>query len=477
MNHFFSKLNKMKNWTRRDWLKTLGLASLIPVSSTIDAENPVLIDLDDPDIFEFPHNAFHRPIEKPITCIVIGAGARGNTYSSYTERFKGEMNIIGVAEPNAIRRERFSKRYNIAAENQVNTWEDIFTRPKFADAVMITTPDHLHFGPAMKALELGYDLLLEKPIAQSWQECKAILDAAKKYNRIVAVCHVLRYTPYFRKMKEIIDSGVLGEIVSVQHFEPIEHVHMSHSYVRGIWRKEKETNPIILAKSCHDMDIMRWLIGKRCTTMASFGKLSHFKKENAPEGSTLRCTDGCKVEATCPFSALRIYYRERTWLYHFDLPWNEEQGPAIMKELTEGNYGRCVYHCDNDVPDHQVCMMEFEGGVTASFNMEALTSYHGRRTRIMGTKGDIVGDEEEMRIANFSTKKVEILKTADYAKITSGHGGGDYSLTRDFIQAVAHQEPKVLTSTIDLSMESHLMGFKAEESRHQERIVNVNIES
>jgi predicted dehydrogenase len=475
MTFLKNTFKNMKNWTRRDWLKTLGLASLFPLHNTAQAETENLIDLDDPEIFEFPHNAFHRPIEKPITCIVIGAGARGNTYSSYTERFKGEMDIIGVAEPNQIRKERFSKRYNIAGENQMNTWEEVFQRPKFADAVMITTPDHLHYGPAMKALEMGYDLLLEKPIAQTWKECSDILAAAKKYNRIVAVCHVLRYTPYFRKMKEIVDSGVLGQIVSVQHFEPIEHIHITHSYVRGIWRSSKETNPIILAKSCHDMDILRWIIGKKCTSMASFGKLSHFKKEKAPEGSTMRCTDGCKVEATCPYSALRIYYRERSWLYHFDLP-DGEQGPAIMKELTDGNYGRCVYQCDNDVPDHQICAMEFEDGITASFNMEAFTSYSGRRTRIMGSMGDIVGDEETMTIANFSTKEVKVLKTADYAKITSGHGGGDYSLARDFIQAVAHQDTRVLTSTIDLSMESHLMGFRAEDSRLEGRVLSVNMD-
>jgi predicted dehydrogenase len=468
--------NNMKHWTRRDWLKTLGLATIFPaVASAAEQETPTLIDLDAPEVFEFPHNAFHRPLDKPITCIVIGAGARGNTYSSYTERFKGEMNIVGVAEPNQIRRERFSKRYSIPPANQVNTWEDVFSRPKFADAVMITTPDHLHFGPAMKALEMGYDLLLEKPIAQTWEECKAILDSAKKHKRIVAVCHVLRYTPYFRKMKEIVDSGALGQIISVQHMEPIEHIHMTHSYVRGIWRRAEETNPIILAKSCHDMDILRWIIGKSCKTMVSFGDLSWFKKENAPEGSTMRCTDGCKVETTCAYSALRIYYRERTWLYHFDLP-EGNQGPAIMKELTEGRHGRCVYHCDNNVPDHQTCMMEFEGGVTATFNMEALTSYSGRRTRIMGSLGDLVGDEETMTIADFSTKTTKVLKTADYAKITSGHGGGDYSLARDFIQAVAHQDERILTSTIDLSMESHLMGFKAEDSRHQGRVVNVGME-
>jgi predicted dehydrogenase len=468
---FFNQIFwKMKNWSRRDWLKLLGISSLAVAAEPLRAAEQTATEA----LPEFPVNPLHRPIEKAVTCIVIGAGARGNTYSAYTENYKGEMSIVGVAEPRQARKERFSKRYNIPDNQQFKTWEDVFKVPKFADAVMICTPDNLHFGPAMEALKMGYDLLLEKPIAQTWHECKAILDQAKKYNRIVAVCHVLRYTPYFRKIKEVVDSGALGDIISVQHIEPIEHIHMSHSYVRGIWRKEEETNPIILAKSCHDMDILRWIIGKPCKDMVSFGDLKWFKKENAPEGSTMRCTDGCKVEATCAYSALRIYHRERTWLYHFDLPSDMEQGKAILQELKTGNWGRCVYQCDNNVPDHQVCAMTFEGGITATFNMEAHTSYHGRRTRIMGSKGDLVGDEEVMSIANFSTKQVETWKTADHTTIKSGHGGGDFGIVRDFIQAVAHQDPKILTSTIDLSMESHLMGFKAEESRHKGKIAHVN---
>lgn len=460
----------MKNWTRRDWLKMLGLASFVSNAAEVEVvEAAPIVELP-----EFFHNPRHRPLNQPIKCVVIGAGARGNTYSSYTEHYKGEMEIVGVAEPIPSRRERFSKRYNIPADKQFTTWEEVFKVAKFADAVLICTPDNLHYGPAMAALAQGYDLLLEKPIAQTWKECKDILDSAKKHNRIVAVCHVLRYTPYFRKIKEIVDSGAIGDIISVQHIEPIGNVHMSHSYVRGIWRKEEETNPIIMAKSCHDMDIMRWIINKNCKDMVSFGDLRWFKKENAPEGSTMRCTDGCKVEATCPYSALRIYHRERTWLYHFNLPQDMDQGEAIMNELKTGNWGRCVYQCDNDVPDHQVCAMTFDGGITATFNMEAHTSYHGRKTRIMGSAGDIVGDEEVLTIANFSTKKVETWRTADHVTLKSGHGGGDYSIVKDFIQAVAHQDPKILTSTIDLSMESHLMCFKAEESRHQERVVQVS---
>ena len=337
------------------------------------------------------------------------------------------------------------------------------------------SPDHLHYGPAMEGLNLGYDLLLEKPIAQTWKECHDILKLTKEKNRIVAVCHVLRYTAYFRKMKEVVSSGVLGDIVSVQHFEPVEHIHMSHSFVRGNWRNSKESNPMILAKSCHDLDILRWIIDVPCKKLSSFGSLKLFKKENAPKGSVLRCTEGCKAEETCPYSALKIYYRDRTYLHHFDLPQEGDKGEAIMKNLKEGPYGRCVYHCDNDVVDHQVVAMEFDKEITCAFSMEAFTSYHGRRTRIMGTMGDAVGDMNTLTVYDFRTKQQTVYETSKLLQDSSGHGGGDYGLMHDFVKAVANKNPNLLTSTIDASMESHLMAFKAEESRHTGKTVEVNI--
>ena len=253
-------------------------------------------------------------IENPVTAITLGAGNRGNVYGNYGIEFSKELDIIGVAEPISIRKERYAKKHNILEENRFDTWEDVFNRPKFADAVIITTPDNLHYGPCMKALELGYDVLLEKPIAPTEKECLDILNLANKTGRIVAVCHVLRYAPYFIKLREMIQSGAIGKLISIQHLEPIEHIHMSHSYVRGNWHNSKETTPIILAKSCHDLDILRWLIDKPCKSIAAFGSLKWFKKENAPEGSTNRCTDGCAVEKNCPYSALKIYNKPFFWL-------------------------------------------------------------------------------------------------------------------------------------------------------------------
>jgi Oxidoreductase family, NAD-binding Rossmann fold/Oxidoreductase family, C-terminal alpha/beta domain len=410
-------------------------------------------------------------LDKPVTAITLGAGSRGNVYGNYALKYPGNLDIVGVAEPIKVRNDRYAKKHQIDDKYRFDTWERVFERPKFADAIITSTPDNLHYAPCMKALEMGYDILLEKPISPSERECRDILRLAKKTGRIVAVCHVLRYAPYFIKLRDLIQSGLLGKVVSVQHIEPIHHIHMSHSYVRGNWHNSKATTPIILAKSCHDLDILRWMLGKPAKAIQAFGDLSWFRKENAPEGSTARCTDGCKVEGSCPYSAIQIYYRKRTWTYVFDFPDNkDEHAEFIMNQIKTTNYGRCVYRMDNDQPDHYTTNILFEDNVTASFSMEAFTSYEGRRTRIMGTLGDVVGDMTSMIHTDFLTgKKTEWKQESD------GHGGGDWQLVNDWLLAISKKDPSLLTSTIDQSIESHVMGFMAEESRKHKRVMDVKM--
>jgi len=460
-----------KKINRRQSLKSMGLLGLSLGVGPID----------DPNIIKRTFNesgSFHEgSISKKLTAIVCGAGARGNTYGKYALEYPDELDVIGVAEPIDIRRQRYANKHNIETKHQFHTWEEFFDKPKMADICIITTPDDLHYGPAMAALEKGYDLLLEKPIAQTWKECHDILKLQKEKDAIVAVCHVLRYSPYYRKIKEILKEKRLGQLISVQHFEPIQYVHMAHSFVRGNWRRKEDTNPIILAKSCHDMDMLRWWIDEPCNYLSSFGSLSWFKSENAPEGSTNRCTDGCAIESTCPYSAKRIYFDERIWLYVFDLPEEEEkQGDAIMEYLKTGPYGRCVYKCDNNVVDHQIVSMEFNNEITANFSMEAFTDYWGRRTRIMGSMGCVVGDESDLYISNFSAKAVEHWNTEENAKVVSGHGGGDWGLVKDFLLAVDAQDESLLSSTLGASMESHLMAFKAEESRLDKTVKKITLD-
>lgn len=454
-----------KNNSRRNWLKKIGI---VAGSSLLDW--PAFAAIHQLPV-EFAKPASFQPLDKPITAITLGAGGRGNVYGNFAVANPGLLDIIGVAEPIAIRNERYATKHAIAAENRFNTWEDIFTKPKFADAIIITTPDNLHYGPCMKALEMGYDVLLEKPIAPTEKECRNILALAKKTKRIVAVCHVLRYAPYFGELKTLMDSGKLGKIMSVQHLEPIQHIHMSHSYVRGNWHNSKDTTPIILAKSCHDLDMLRWLIGKPAKKIQAFGELSWFKKENAPAGSTDRCSNGCAVEATCPYSAVKIYQRDRSWLGVFDLPDDKAQWTNTINErLQTTNYGRCVYRMENDQPDHYTANIQFEDNITASFSMEAFTSYDGRRTRVMGSLGDVVGDMTSFTYTDFLTGKATKWETK-----TDGHGGGDWRLIADWVQAVAKQDASLLSSTIDASIESHVMGFAAEKSRLNSKVVEVKL--
>ena len=456
-----------RSWNRRDMIKALGVATAGATFS-----RSALASLMSQPVKGEPHAVYPSP-DRPVTAIVAGAGARGNTYAPYSLQFPAELKIVGVAEPVPFRRDRFVKKYNIAQEHVFTTWEDIFKVPKFADVVIITTPDRLHYGPAMAALNMGYDVLLEKAIAQTWTQCTDILHLAESKKRMVAICHELRYAPFFKKIKDVIDAGAIGRLISIQWLEPVWNIHMSHSFVRGNWRNTAESNPMLLSKCCHDLDLLSWYVGKPCTRVGSFGSLTWFRKENAPSGSPARCTDGCPVEAQCPYSALKIYNPKGGWNFVLDLPEGGDQQAATTEKLKTGPYGRCVYRCDNDVVDHQVVELEYAGGVTASLSMEAHTSYGGRRVRIMGSEGDLVGDENDLFISSFRTGETAKWNVKDNADVSSGHGGGDFALLASFIQAISQKNPDLLLTNIATAMESHWIGFKAEQARTNGAIVEV----
>ena len=469
---------------RRDFLKSCGLiATGVALSDPIAKAETALnisgsgasqLDDEKSDIHirlrsQRPHN------DKPITVVIIGAGNRGRVYASYAKTYNDNIKVVGVSDIIESRCNRIADQHGVPQENRFGHYREVFERPKMADAVIIATPDDRHYEPCIKALELGYDVLLEKPVAPTEKECSEILKLSEKSGRIVAISHVLRYAPYFIALKAVVDSGAIGDIVSVQHQEPIEFAHMAHSYVRGNWRCEKDTTPIILAKSCHDLDIIRWIVGKPCKSISAYGSLHLFKKENMPEGAPARCTDGCPHQGTCPFSAIDIYVRDKRHLGVFDLKDRKDEN-EIMEKLRTNWYGRCVYQCDNDQPDHYVANMEFEGGITSSFTMDAFTPHGGRRTRIMGTKGYIEGNAKTFTLWDFKTRTSKTWRkdVADFDEYKeSGHGGGDFGLVRDFVEAVAAQDPTKLSSSIRDSIESHIMGFAAEKSRKSNKKVDV----
>jgi predicted dehydrogenase len=471
---------------RRDFFKSAGvIAAGAMLSPRLFASESQASDIFNPEIQQegdlndvFPSRSLRADVNKPVTVAILGLGNRGNVYARYSKKFPHAMKIVAIADINEARLKSLGDEYDVPKEMRFKSVDEFFAVPKMCDAVIIATPDNLHYEPAMKALQAGYHMLLEKPMCQTEKECRDVLEMTRKTGRIVALCHVLRYAPYFVALRSAIKSGMIGELVSVQHLEPIQYAHMAHSFVRGNWRNSKETTPIILAKSCHDLDILRYLIDKSCDTIVADGSIYLFRPQMALEGTPKRCTDGCPHEKDCPYSAIDIYYRKHHYLKHVVDVWREATDPEIMEALKNGPYGRCVYHCDNDQPDHYVANMVFEDGITASFSMEAFTPYGGRRTRVMGTRGFIDGDGKQFTVTEFGTLKTyvwnrKIEEIPEYKD--SGHGGGDHALVRDFLEAVAWNDIKRLTSTVDASVESHVMAFDAEKSRKTGKKVKVKL--
>lgn len=398
-----------------------------------------------------------------ITVAAIGAG---NRMKAYARLHPQEMHIVAVVEPNRVRREQLAAQCGIVAENCFASWEIFLQKDKMADAVFICTPDDMHYQPAMLALERGYDVLLEKPIAQTYQQCVDIVCKAHRLNRIVGVCHVLRYHPYFRKFKEVVTDGSLGKLISVNHVESVGIERMTHAFVRGLWRKESEANPMILSKACHDLDLLVWLTGKKCLQVSSFGTLKWFRSENAPAGSTSRCTGGCAVEKECPYSALELYYRRKRWLRHFDIPAGRDENEVILQELKSGPYGRCVYRCDNDVVDHQIVSMLMEEEITINFSMDAFTRDSGRRTHFMFSYGEVFGDERMLTVRHFHPEQQDdVYDFSSCCGECNYHGGADLEIVRDFLRAVRTRDGKNLLTNIDSSLESHRIAFEIEKQR------------
>lgn len=403
---------------------------------------------------------------KKITIAAIGAGNRMNAYTEYAVLHPEETTVVAIVEPNDIRRNQYARRFNVPAENCFTSWQEFVTHDRMADAVFLCTPDDMHYEPAMAALALGYDVLLEKPIARTWQQCLDIAERAEEQKRIVGVCHVLRYHPYFIKFREIVASGRLGEMISLNHIEAVGIERMTHAFVRGLWRREDETNPMILSKACHDLDWIVWLTGRKCRQVSSYGSLKWFKESNAPVGSTLRCTDGCAVETDCPYSALNLYFRQKRWLRHFDLPEGSDSELFIMNELRTGPYGRCVYRCDNNVVDHQVVSMLLEGDVTVNFSMDPFTKEGCRKTHVMFSGGEIFGDEKTLTVRYFSQEtEDEVYDYSDSAQECSFHGGADLNIVADFLTAVRKGDGSGLLTCIKSSLESHRIAFEIEKAR------------
>ena len=400
---------------------------------------------------------------KKVTFAILGVGNRGTAYAGKILKHPDDAQIVALADVSPIRTEAINKYIGLPESAIFDGAESIFAAGKLADVMIIATQDSQHKEHALKAMELGYDLILEKPISNKLEDIVAIADAAERLGRQVLVCHVLRYTPFYRQVKQLIDDGVVGKVQTIQAAEDVGYYHIAHSFVRGNWHKEADSSPMILAKCCHDMDILGWLIGKHCQRLTSFGSLDYFTAENAPEGSAERCAD-CQLD--CPFHANRFYIsRIPGWPANILHP---EPTPEIITDILKtSNYGKCVFRMDNDVVDHQVVNMLMEDGITVTFQMSGFNNVQTRTIRVMGTEGEIWGDFHAKELYwqryNKEKHKVELVMTE-----TSGHGGGDYGLIHDAIRYFRGDDfDTTSVTTIDRSVESHYMAFAAEHSRVQ----------
>ena len=399
---------------------------------------------------------------KQVTSVLIGAGLRGgHVYSQYALDHPDEFRIVAVAEPDPERRAIFSEKHKIPQEWQFQSYEELLNKEKIADCAMICTQDQMHFEPVVLALKKGYHILCEKPMSPDKGEIIKMGELAKQYDRILSVCHVLRYSPFFSKIKSLLDEKKIGQLITIQHIEEVGYWHHAHSFVRGNWRNNEESSPMILQKCCHDMDIMLWLAGE----------LTYFTEENAPVNAPRYCMDGCEHRDKCPFYAPRFYLEhpkavEDGLVYAVT---DQVDSEHVLKELKKGPYGRCVFHSDNTVVDHQTVDIEFENQVTASFLMTAFTNQCARRIRIMGTKGELKGDMEAgtIEIIDFVSGTNDLIQLHTPSK---GHSGSDMSMMREFVRMVG--EGKTGKTDASVSVASHLMALAAEEARIKKTVID-----
>jgi predicted dehydrogenase len=409
---------------------------------------------------------------EPTEGVMVGAGNRGHfVYGMYALRHPDQLRFVAVAEPDEDRRWRFSRAHGIPPDRQFSSWEALAGRNRLAPMLVNATMDGDHYASGLAFLKAGYHMLLEKPMATRPEQCVELVRVARQYDRVLQIGHVLRYAPFFKAVHEIVRSGRLGAIVSVDWRENLVYWHYAHSFVRGRWANTERAAPMILAKCCHDLDLLVWIFGRRCERVTSFGSLTHFGSDRIGSDVPERCTDGCPVEASCPYYAPRLYLEGIAGELALNAVSLDRSPESIRHALETGPYGRCVYRCDNDVVDHQVVVLELDGGLTVSLTMQGSSHVEGRTVRIDGLRATLLGNQarNELLIADHRTGETETIRPA---LGDGGHGGGDEGVARAFVDGIRRGGGDVLTSGWE-SLESHLIAFAAEQARATGAVVEM----
>jgi predicted dehydrogenase len=427
---------------------------------------------------------------KKLTAIIVGAGHRALTYASYAQDHSDELAIVGVADPRALRREQAAAIFDLSAAQCFESAEAVAERPQFADFVINGTMDPQHVPTSLPLLAAGYDILLEKPFATSKEEAWALVNAARKHERKVVICHVLRFTPFYAAIRQRVLDGAIGEVLNVQTLEHVSYHHMGVAFLRGKWAKESECgSSMLMSKCCHDLDLIAWMkSGVAPRSVASFGSNVQFWPENAPPGSGTRCLADCPIEANCLYSARKHYIdHPRRWSFYVWESLEHIAEPTIEQKIrsleTDNPYGRCAWKCDVDVVDHQSVAIEFADGTTATHNMVGGSSRPSRAIHLVGTLGEIQGVFEDQRFVvrhidprpghEYSEEMVDLTADGDMHGAFGGHGGGDVRLVADFLRVMRGEEPSISTTGLEDSIAGHMIGFCADQAMRERRVVDV----
>lgn len=416
--------------------------------------------------------------------VLVGAGHRGQLYASYADDHPDELMIVAVVDPDERRRTAVGDHHRIAPELRFRTVEELIAAGPVGQVVINATMDRLHLPTTLPLLRAGYDVLLEKPIGVSMDEVLELQETAQTYGRTVMICHVLRYAPFYQEIKRRVLAGELGRLMNLQLSEHVSYHHQVTGFVRGKWSaQEQGGSAMLLAKSCHDLDLLTWLMsGIEPVRVSSAGSLMHFRRDQAPVGAGTRCLTDCQIEEKCAYSARRLYVDQGLWKFY---AWEgiEQLGPDPTREQkleslrTDNPYGRCVWHSDNTVVDHQSVLVEFADGATGTMNMIGNSAKPCRTIRLLGTEGELEGVLEDGRLVlrRFDPEAEHgyAEEIVDFSVTGEMHGGGDLRLVADFVATVRGKQPSVSATTLADSINGHVIGFSAERARLEQRLVEL----
>ena len=428
---------------------------------------------------------------KKLKAALLGAGNRGQIYCDYALTCPNELEIVSVIDINSFKMDEAGDKYGIERDMRFLSLDEFIKANVECDFVVNATMDEMHYETAMKLIEAGYNLVLEKPITANLSELLDIERAAREKGVKILVCHVLRYTPFYRSIKEIIDSGKIGKVINMQLNEHVWYGHFVNSYVRGKWRSEKACGSgLLLAKCCHDTDLICWLNNiTEPKTISSFGSKSFFTEKNAPEGATQYCYE-CPNKETCMFNAYKFQIEKDfipfyTWA-DLNKPLEEITLEEKVEFLKKDVYGQCVYKTDMDIVDRQCVSVEFENGSIATLNMIGGTSKAGRHIHVICEYGEIVGyvEESKLILRVFDQNEVKYTEeTIDCSKeyergdgdnSVAGHYGGDYFLMKDAVRYFNGISESVSVTKIEDSLNGHYVCYAAEISRKEGKTLSLD---